>query len=88
MVAGGKRRDEALRDYGAFSADHRWKFESLLWVQRLIPRVPPRALAPALRAMTADRFTRWAFDHYLRIAPAEFAGEPAPPRERSLRAAA
>ena len=55
---------------------HRWKFESLLRAQRLIPRVPPRLLAPALRGMASDRFVRWAFDHYLRIAPPEFAGIP------------
>ncbi len=74
VVNGEKPRDEALRLYGAFSATHRWKFESLLRVQRLIPRVPPRVLAPALRAMANDQFVRWAFGHYLRIAPPEFAG--------------
>jgi digeranylgeranylglycerophospholipid reductase len=79
-----KPRDAALRDYGAFSAAHRWKFESLLRVQRLIPRVPPRLLAPALRGMASDRFVRWAFDHYLRIAPPEFAG---PPRSGDARRA-
>jgi flavin-dependent dehydrogenase len=76
VVEGERSRDEALRRYGAFSAAHRWKFESLLRVQRLIPRVPPRALAPALQAMASDRFVRWAFGHYLRIAPPEFAGGP------------
>jgi digeranylgeranylglycerophospholipid reductase len=76
VVDGQKLRDAALRDYGAFSAAHRWKFESLLQVQRLIPRVPPRLLAPGLRAMASDGFVRWAFGHYLRIAPPEFAGAP------------
>jgi menaquinone-9 beta-reductase len=76
VVDGEKHRDGALRAYAAFSAAHRRKFESMLWVQRLIPRVPPRLLAPALRAMASDRFVRWAFDHYLRIAPPEFAGIP------------
>jgi flavin-dependent dehydrogenase len=76
VVGGERTRPEALRSYGAFSAAHRWKFESLLRVQRLIPRVPPRVLAPALRGMAADRFVRWAFGHYLRIAPPEFAGAP------------
>jgi flavin-dependent dehydrogenase len=84
IVDGEKPRDDALRDYGAFSAAHRWKFESLLHVQRLIPRVPPRLLAPALRAMASDRFVRWSFGHYLRIAPPEFAG---PPRRRDARPA-
>jgi digeranylgeranylglycerophospholipid reductase len=76
VVSEGKHRDAALRDYGAFSAGHRRKFESMLWVQRLVPRVPPRLLAPALRAMAGDRFVRWSFRHYLRIAPPEFAGAP------------
>jgi flavin-dependent dehydrogenase len=84
VLSGSKPRDEALRDYGAFSAAHRWKFESMLWVQRLIPRVPPRLLAPALSGMASDRFVRWAFDHYLRIAPPEFAG---PPRRGNARPA-
>jgi flavin-dependent dehydrogenase len=84
VLSEGKPRDEALRDYGAFSAAHRWKFESMLWVQRLIPRVPPRVLAPALRGMAGDRFVAWAFDHYLRIAPPGFAG---PPRRGKARRA-
>ena len=33
----------------------RWKFESMLRAQRLVPRVPPRLLAPALRGMAAAR---------------------------------
>ncbi len=82
VVEGARTRDEALRRYAAFSAAHRWKFESLLRVQRLIPRVPPRLLAPALRAMASDRFVRWAFGHYLRIAPPELAARPRLERAR------
>ncbi|OLE36028.1 MAG: monooxygenase [Actinobacteria bacterium 13_1_20CM_3_68_9] len=58
VVAGDKRRDEALRDYGAFSAAHRWKFESMLWAQRLIPRVPPRLLAPGKPAAAREQALR------------------------------
>jgi menaquinone-9 beta-reductase len=76
VVEGRKEHRDALRDYSAFSAAHRWKFESLLRAQRLVPRVPPRLLAPALRAMATDRFVRWAFGHYLRITPPHFAGSP------------
>jgi menaquinone-9 beta-reductase len=68
-----KDREEALRDYAAFSASHRWKFESMLRVQRAVPRVPPRLLALALRGMSSDAFVRWSFGHYLNIAPPEFA---------------
>ena len=48
----------------------------MLRVQRLVPRIPPRLLAPLIRAAAArKRFVDWSFDHYLRIAPPEFAGE-------------
>jgi flavin-dependent dehydrogenase len=65
--------DTALRRYEAFSARHRWQFDSLLRVQRLVPRVPPRALALGLRGMSRDRFVRWAFGHYLDIAHPAYA---------------
>jgi menaquinone-9 beta-reductase len=74
-----KDRDGALRDYAAFSTSHRWKFESMLRVQRAVPRVPPRLLALALRGISSDAFVRWSFGHYLNIAPPEFAA-PAPQR--------
>src|SRR4051812_17396164 len=73
VVEGRRTRTVALAQYGAFSAAHRWKFESMLLTQRLVPRVPPRLLGPAIRAMGARSFVRWSFDHYLRIAPPEFA---------------
>jgi flavin-dependent dehydrogenase len=87
VVEGRQSREAALRSYEAFSAAHRWKFESMLRVQRLVPRVPPRLLAPALRAMASRRFVDWSFGHYLSIAPPSFAlaGPPRPPlgaRER------
>jgi menaquinone-9 beta-reductase len=72
-LEGRASREDALRDYGAFSAAHRWKFEAMLRVQRLVPRVPPRLLAVALRGMATDRFVDWSFGHYLRIAPPSFA---------------
>ena len=68
VVEGRSTRDEALRNYAAFNAAHRWKFEWMLRVQKLVPKVPPRALAVALRAMSADAFVRWSFDHYMGIA--------------------
>ena len=45
----------------------------MLRVQDLVPRVPPRLLAPALRAFRAKRLVDWSFEHYLAIAPPEFA---------------
>jgi flavin-dependent dehydrogenase len=85
--AGARTREEALRRYAAFSAGHEWKFRWMLRAQRLVPRVPPRILGPAIRAMGSQRFVDWSFAHYLRIAPPEFAGEPRP-APRPLRAAA
>jgi hypothetical protein len=56
----------------------------MLFVQRLIPRVPPRLLAPAIRAMSTKAFVDWSFAHYLEIAPPSFAlAGPARPPLRS-----
>ena len=73
---GEATRTEALRRYAEFSAAHDWKFRWMLRTQRLIPRVPPRVLAAALRAMERESFVDWSFGHYLRIAPPPFAGAP------------
>jgi flavin-dependent dehydrogenase len=78
VLEGRKSRETALRDYASFSASHRWKFEAMLLVQRVVPRVPPRLLALMLRGMERRAFVDWSFGHYLRIAPPEFAS-PAPP---------
>ena len=45
----------------------------MLRVQRLVPRIPPRLLGPLVRLLGAKRFIDWSFDHYLQIAPPEFA---------------
>ena len=74
VLAGRRTREQALAAYGAFSAGHASKFEWMLRVQRLIPRVPPRVLARALKAMQRKRFVDWAFGHYLEIAHPRFAG--------------
>jgi len=66
-------RSSALRRYAAFSAGHRWHFEWMLRVQRIVPRVPPRLLALGLRGMAHDAFVRWAFSHYLDIAHPSYA---------------
>jgi flavin-dependent dehydrogenase len=73
VLAGRQAPATARASYGAFSAAHRWKFEWMLRVQRLVPRVPPRLLAPALRALGAKALVDWSFRHYLAIAPPEFA---------------
>jgi flavin-dependent dehydrogenase len=73
VVSGERDVAAALARYHAFSASHRRPFEWMLRVQRAIPRVPPRLLAPALRAMSAKRFVDWSFGHYLRVAPPDYA---------------
>ncbi len=72
VVAGRQSKASALARYGAFSASHRWKFEWMLRVQRLVPRVPPRALAPSLRAIGNRRVVNWSFNHYLDVAHPAF----------------
>ena len=71
------RARRAARATARFSAAHEWKFKWMLRTQRLVPRVPPRLLAAALRGMERKRFVDWSFGHYLRIAPPSFALEPA-----------
>jgi flavin-dependent dehydrogenase len=74
VVEGRQSSDEAAATYARFNDSHEWKFEWMLRVQRLIPRVPPRILGAAIRLMSSRRFVDWSFRHYLNIAPPEFAG--------------
>ena len=76
------RAAEALADYAEFTGSHRWKFGWMLRVQQLVPRVPPRLLAPrSSTRMESKRFVDWSFGHYLQIAPPEFAGSAAEARD-------
>jgi flavin-dependent dehydrogenase len=90
VLEGRASRETALRRYGDFSARHRWQFDWMLRVQRLVPRVPPRLLAAALTGMERESFVSWSFGHYLRIAHPSFAyaQSPTAPREPALAAAA
>jgi flavin-dependent dehydrogenase len=74
VVEGRQDREEAASNYAAFHDSHEWKFRWMLRAQQLVPRVPPRLLGPLIKLLGAKRFVRWAFDHYLAIAPPEFAG--------------
>jgi flavin-dependent dehydrogenase len=79
VLAGRSSREAALSRYSAFSAAHRWKYESMLDVQHLVPKLPPRALAALTRLYARPRpAALWSFRHYLQVAPPEFA-LPAPP---------
>jgi flavin-dependent dehydrogenase len=74
VVEGRQSREGAAQTYASFHDTHEWKFKWMLRVQKLIPRVPPRILAPLIRLMANRRFVNWSFDHYLKIAPPDYAG--------------
>jgi flavin-dependent dehydrogenase len=89
VVEGRASVETALRRYAAFSDSHDWQFGWMLHVQRLVPRVPPRLLALALRGMERRSFTDWSFGHYLRIAhPSLAVALPASRARPALRAVA
>ncbi len=73
VLAGERRRDDALARYRAFSAGHSRAFRRALWLQRLIPALPPRALALGLRAMGRQAIVDRAFDWYLDQAHPDYA---------------
>jgi menaquinone-9 beta-reductase len=73
VLAGEQRREQALAAYAAFSRAHEPFFRRALWLQRLIPIVPPRALTALLSVMGRERACRRAFDWYLEQAPPRFA---------------
>jgi flavin-dependent dehydrogenase len=74
VYTGWQSRGEAEARYASFHDSHEWKFKWMLRVQKLIPRVPPRILGPAIRLMGSRRFVNWSFNHYLAIAPPDYAG--------------
>jgi flavin-dependent dehydrogenase len=73
VIGGEQSRAQALARYHQFSASHAMPFRWMLRMQRLVPRIAPRLLAPSLRAMGAKRFVDWSFGHYLDIAHPSFA---------------
>jgi menaquinone-9 beta-reductase len=75
VVEGRQSRAEAESSYAAFHDSHEWKFRWMLRVQKLVPRVPPRLLAPLVRLLGNKRFVDWSFTHYLAIAPPDFADD-------------
>jgi flavin-dependent dehydrogenase len=74
VIEGKQSREEAAAAYASFHDSHEWKFRWMLRAQKLVPRVPPRLLGPLIRLMGAKRFVDWSFEHYLAIAPPEYAG--------------
>src|SRR4029077_17268188 len=81
--AGRQDRERAATRYAEFHDSHEWKFRWMLRVQRLVPRIPPRLLAPLIRLLGRKRFVDWSFDHYLQIAPPEEADGSAHEQDRA-----
>ncbi len=74
VVEGRQTREQALERYGAFSAQHAWKFRWLLRAQRAVGRLNGGPLMDGvLRVMDSRRVVDWSFGHYRSIAPPEFA---------------
>jgi flavin-dependent dehydrogenase len=74
VVDGWQDREAAAARYAEFNDSHEWKFRWMLRVQKLVPKIPPRLLGPMVRLLGNRRFIEWSFNHYLQIAPPEFAG--------------
>ena len=73
-LAGRATREQALERYGAFSDQHAWQYSCLLAAQHLVGRTTASvALRAAVRAVSLPALGRWAFGHYLAIAPPQFA---------------
>jgi menaquinone-9 beta-reductase len=79
VIEGRQTREQAASNYATFNDSHEWKFKWMLRVQKIVPRVPPRMLGPLIRLAGIKRFVDWSFDHYLQIAPPEFADTPPTP---------
>jgi len=75
VFEGWQTRDEAATRYAEFCESHRRGFGVLLFVQRLIPWIPPRLLAPLFRIYRTRRLVNLTFDAYLRVAPPDFADD-------------
>jgi len=89
VVTGGLEREQALGRYGAFSDSHARKFRWLLSAQRLVGLLTgSRAVTAAVRCVEKERLARWAFNHYLAIAPPSFATAAAAPAAARARALA
>jgi flavin-dependent dehydrogenase len=74
VVEGRQSRASALARYGAFSDSHAGTYLWLKRVQNIIGPLNRRGVLPLVaRAFTSRRLSHWAFNHYLAIAPPEFA---------------
>jgi flavin-dependent dehydrogenase len=75
VVEGRRSRDEAIAGYARLHDSHQRGFRLLLFVQRLLPRIPARMLAPLFRIYRTQRLVDLTFNAYLRLAPPGFADD-------------
>jgi flavin-dependent dehydrogenase len=86
VVGGHKSREEALERYAAFNDAHARTYLWMKRVQNIVGKVNPTPLMPAAtRLFRSARLSAWAFDHYLAIAPPEFALSPVGPSPQARR---
>jgi digeranylgeranylglycerophospholipid reductase len=79
VIAGRATREQALARYGAFSDSHERKYRWMLNSQRVIGRLTPTpAVTLMARSFNSPKVCRWAFNHYLDIAPPSFVASVAP----------
>ena len=89
VLEGRQDRSTALRRYHEFSDGHAWKFRWCFRTQQAVRHLHGAPANRIVRAFENERLSRWAFDHYLRVAPPEFAlPAPAAARPRALATAA
>ncbi len=87
VLDGSRTREQALAHYAAFSDAHARKFRWLLAVQRAMGQITPsRAAGAVVKAFESRRLSRWAFSHYLAIAPPSFVAAGAAARSSSASA--
>jgi flavin-dependent dehydrogenase len=80
VIDGRQTRAQALSRYHSFNEDHRYAFDWLWRVQSVVSGINKYpAMDTTLDLMSRPRFIRWAFTHYLNIAPPSFALDGAQP---------
>jgi flavin-dependent dehydrogenase len=80
VLDGRQTREQALARYGSFNEDHRYAFDWLWRVQTIFSGMNKYpAMDTTLQVMSRPRVIRWAFAHYLNIAPPSFALDGARP---------
>jgi flavin-dependent dehydrogenase len=89
IIEGRQDRSTALRRYGEFSDSHAWKFRWCFRTQQAVKRLHGLPANRTVKAFENPRLCAWAFNHYINIAPPEFAfPAPAAAPRKALVAAA